>query len=134
MVATGPGDDAGIRENAPILVVDDEPEVSAILAALLDDAGYRVVEAGPLEALPLAMRERPALALLDVRMPGLDGPSLCRRLRQRYGTGLPVVFISAVPEYAVASMAAGCDPWAYLPKPCPVDTLLAAVRHHLPVA
>jgi DNA-binding response OmpR family regulator len=119
---------------APILVVDDDPDVRGSLAALLDDAGFRAAVAGPQEALALARKERPALALLGVLMPGIDGPSLCRRLRDYYGRGLPVIFISTMPEYAVASMAVGCAPWDFLPKPCSDDDLLAAVRRQLPAA
>jgi DNA-binding response OmpR family regulator len=108
--------------------------VRGALVALLDGAGVRAAAAGPHEAPTAARRERPALALLDVLMPGLDGPSLCRRLREHYGRDLPVIFISTVPEYAVASMAVGWAPWIYLPRPCSSDALLAAIRRQLSAA
>ena len=126
--------DSEVQVAPPILVVDNDPDARGDLVALLDGAGFRAAAAGPQDALALARQERPALALLDVLMPDLDGPSLCRRLREHYGRDLPVIFVSTVPEYAVASMAVGCAPWIYLPKSYSSDTLLATIRRQLSAA
>jgi DNA-binding response OmpR family regulator len=115
-----------------ILVVDDDPATRDALAQLLADEGHRTVACDAQDALALAHRERQALVLLDVVMPGLDGPSLCRRLREWHGRNLPVVFVSGVPAHTVAALAVGCDPWDLLIKPCTADELLATVERHLP--
>src|SRR5688500_14077797 len=65
-----------------ILVVDDNPWFREFLDDLLSLEGYRVVAVEPGEALAAASTEPPALAVLDAVMPGMDGPSLCRQLRE----------------------------------------------------
>lgn len=66
-----------------VLVVDDEPVARVSLAARLKRLGYRVIEAGDgLAGLELLRHERPDLTILDWMMPGLDGPTLCERVRQ----------------------------------------------------
>jgi CheY-like chemotaxis protein len=73
----------GDRFMTTVLVVDDEPEVLEIASEILEDSGYRVVQAaGPARALDLLEHE-PAIALLftDVIMPGMNGFELARRAR-----------------------------------------------------
>jgi len=102
--------DAVIRDegmNAPdqsslldILVVDDTAANLNLLTSLLKEAGYGV-RAAPLPELALksALARPPGLALLDIRMPGMDGFELCQRLKQDERTaGVPVIFISALQE------------------------------------
>lgn len=115
-----------------ILVVDDDPGFRELVGEVLADEGYRPLVAAPADALELAAREPLALALLDARMPGIDGPSLCRRLRAWPPTSaVPVIFVTGLPRERLILRLAGCDPWWFLPKPCTIDDLLGAVRRHL---
>jgi two-component system OmpR family response regulator len=81
-----------------VLVVDDEADIRLIAEISLSSlGGWHVLQAasGP-EALELAAREKPDLILLDVMMPGMDGPATLERLRAREeGGGTPVIFMTA---------------------------------------
>src|SRR5689334_8521298 len=79
----------------PILVVDDDHSVLELLTELLCRAGYEVqgVTSGE-EAARCAETCQPALAILDVCLPDLSGYELCRRLRERYGNLVAIMFLS----------------------------------------
>jgi CheY-like chemotaxis protein len=81
-----------------VLIVDDEPDIRRIAKlGLARVGGMEVVEAtNGMEALARAKEEHPDAVLLDVMMPGLDGPSTLARLREDPATsGIPVVFLTA---------------------------------------
>jgi len=80
-----------------ILVVDDNAENRALAQATLEDEGHRVVLAsGGQEGIAAFERERPDCVLLDVRMPGVDGPAACERIRALPGgRDTPIVFVTA---------------------------------------
>jgi two-component system response regulator MprA len=113
-----------------VLVVDDDERVAASLRRSLEYAGYRVSVAhdGP-AALAAVHRERPALVVLDVLLPGIDGYGVCRAVRADPGTAdLMVLMLTArdaTPD-RVAGLDAGADD--YLIKPFDHDELLARVR------
>ncbi|MET9535161.1 response regulator transcription factor [Streptomyces sp. NPDC006649] len=77
-----------------VLVVDDDPTVSEVVAGYLDRAGYSVDRAadGP-AALECAARRRPDLVVLDLMLPGMDGLEVCRALRDR--GPVPVIMLTA---------------------------------------
>jgi len=82
-----------------ILVVDDDPDIRRILALSLERiGGYRVCLAdGADAALEMATREHPDLVLLDVSMPGSDGPEILSTFRAQAATELvPVIFLTAI--------------------------------------
>lgn len=113
-----------------ILVADDEPDLRRLVVRRLRRAGYAVVEASDgEEAWELLEATRPALAILDVRMPRLDGYALTRRIRSSDGERpLPVILLTAsAQEHEEATgRAAGAD--RYLHKPFVPAVLLAAVE------
>lgn len=117
-----------------LLVVDDVAINRSVLRELLAPLGFEISEAvtGE-EALALAAAERPDLVLLDLRMGGMDGFTLARRLRAAHGSGLKLIAMSA----SVLSFgrddafAAGCDD--FLPKPFREDELLARLGMALQV-
>ena len=119
---------------ATILVVDDEPQIIALVRATLEDEQVRIVEAADGEAaLAMAQREFPELILLDVRMPRLDGFEVCRRLRQdpRFGrTKIVMVTASGQERERARGRAAGADD--YLTKPFSPLALLSLVQALLP--
>jgi two-component system OmpR family response regulator/two-component system alkaline phosphatase synthesis response regulator PhoP len=117
-----------------VLIVDDEPAILELVRFTLEDDRVRVLEAsdGP-AALELAHAERPALILLDVRMPHLDGIEVCRRLRADSTLGSTrIVMLTAADQEAdrARGLAAGAD--EYLSKPFSPLALLALVRSILP--
>jgi adenylate cyclase len=109
--------------------VDDIPENRRLLEAVLAPRGYDVVTASDgLAALEVVESEQPDLILLDVMMPGLDGYSVCRRLRENEDTAvLPVIMVtSSLSEEKTRAIEAGADD--FIPKPFDHDELLARVR------
>ena len=116
---------------ATILVVDDEQIQRAILAEVLRDEGYLVVEAADGEAaLQRVNGGGIDLILTDVRMPGISGEELLVKVREER-PHLPVLLITAhdTVEQAVAAMQAGA--FSYIAKPINLDGLLAQVQRAL---
>ena len=110
-----------------ILIADDDRVVLFTLAEGLREADFDVIEARDgLQALDLCRRETPALALLDIRMPGLDGLELARRLREE--TSVPFLFFSAYSDEAFVRHAVESGALGYLLKPLNVPALLPMVH------
>jgi len=109
-----------------ILVVDDDPDIRRIAALALERlGGFRVTVASSAEeALVEVGRDRPDLLLLDVSMPGTDGPALLLTLRQRSDTAdIPVVFFTAASNEAEARRLRALGAIGVVPKPFDVAEL-----------
>jgi len=85
------------REQPLVLCADDEDDILQLLVFRLGRSGYAVLQAHDgEEALEIALRERPDLAVLDVMMPKLDGYELTRRLREEEATRrMPIILLTA---------------------------------------
>jgi PAS domain S-box-containing protein len=118
-----------------VLVADDDDDARALLAGHLRRAGYLVVEAANgADAVALARRELPGLALIDVRMPGTDGLAALRALRAEPATsGLAVIMMTASPLVFEESRSAveALGGTALLTKPCTPDELAAVLMRPL---
>jgi two-component system KDP operon response regulator KdpE len=117
----------GAVSSARILVVDDDPDVAYVVRESLERAGYMVyLGRSGLEGLKLFFDHRPDLALVDIRMPEMDGLELCRRIREV--SLAPVVFLTALGEEqdTVRGLSAGADD--YIPKPVGRQELLARIE------
>ncbi|NCF25357.1 MAG: response regulator [Gammaproteobacteria bacterium] len=126
---------------AKILIVDDEEDVRIALQQVLERAGYEVsVAATGNEGLDLLNKERADLVITDVIMPGIDGITTARKIREKY-RGTRIIVISgggkAAPEpyepdaistrsYLASASSAGAD--RTLTKPFDRDELLRVVR------
>lgn len=113
-----------------VLLVEDDPAMVSLVSLGLRYEGYQVLSAGNgLDGLRLFEREHPDLLIVDWMMPGMDGISLCRRVRAQSET--PIIMITA--RDAVQDRIEGLDTGAddYIIKPFDVDELLARVRARL---
>jgi CheY-like chemotaxis protein len=117
-----------------ILLADDEPAVRRLVTATLaDETRYQILEAGDgAEALTLARAEHPALLLLDINMPELDGYEVCRALKSDPTTeGIVIVMLTAMAQPAdrERGLAAGAD--GFFTKPFSPLALLEKVEEVL---
>ncbi|MFQ5576337.1 MAG: response regulator [Anaerolineae bacterium] len=116
-----------------ILVIEDNDQNMYLTTFILEKHGYRVIPAkdGP-EGIRLAARSNPALIVLDIQLPGMDGYAVARELRR-------IPALGAVPSVAVTSyamvgdrervLAAGCT--GYIEKPINPDTFMAEIEQFL---
>jgi DNA-binding response OmpR family regulator len=118
------------REPATILVVDDEPMARETLTDLLEAHGYRVISAGDAEQAFDLLHEAD-LILLDAMLPGTDGWTICREIKERIDPLLPIIMVTArtAPEDVVRTFDAGADD--YVPKPFQVAELRARIDSRL---
>ena len=112
---------------AHILVVEDEPRYLRAIKINLEASGYEVSTARVGQtAIQLAADEEPDLVLLDIKMPGVNGYEVCRRIREF--SKVPIIMLTALAQDAdkVKGLDIGADD--YVTKPFSVDELLARVR------
>ena len=118
---------------ARILAVDDVPANLDVLIATLEAADFSVLIATNGEtALDVAARELPALILLDISMPGMDGLEVCRRLKfDDITRDIPVIFLTADTdqEQLISGFRAGAVD--YVTKPFLQDEVMLRIRTHL---
>jgi DNA-binding response OmpR family regulator len=110
-----------------ILVVDDEPKLVKTVRAYLENAGFRVVTAGDGQlALTVYRHERPALVILDLGLPSLDGLDVARSLRR--DSNVPIIMLTARVDEAdkLVGLELGADD--YVTKPFSPRELVARVR------
>lgn len=124
-----------MKPKGTILVVDDVPENLALVFEVLSGAGYEVlvVESGEIALERLALM-KPDLILLDVRLPGADGYSICRRLKDLPESAeIPVIMMTGLNE--TSDMVNGFKAGAvdYVCKPVPAEEVLVRVETHLQI-
>ncbi len=120
-------------ERETVLVVDDDPQFRKTIWELLSHAGFLVELAGDADAaLSMTARHAPDIVLLDVKLPRVSGYELLRRLQDRFGAELPIIFISGErtdPYDRVAGLLLGAED--YILKPFDPDELIARIRRSL---
>src|ERR1700730_4827508 len=122
----------GAPTSEPILVVDDDSHVLQMLQWVLEDVGFEVQTAADgAEALMQARRHRPALVILDLGLPLLEGSQVATDLHTLYGAEVPIVLITADGHAASKGSQIGAS--AFLRKPFEitdlVQTVLQALNH-----
>ena len=119
-----------MRARGRVLVIDDDPVISELVATTLTEHGYltrRAIDAR--EGLYLIEREVPDVILLDVHLPDISGYQLCRTLRDDYGDTLGIILISGERKESMdraAGLLLGADD--YMVKPLMLDEVLARVQ------
>ncbi len=120
--------------NRTVLLIEDNEQNRYLATFLLERHGYRIIAAhdGP-AGLALAAAAAPALVLLDIQLPGMDGYAVARALRAL--PALHAVPIIAVTSYAMVGdrekcLAAGCN--GYIEKPINPDTFVAEIERLVP--
>jgi two-component system phosphate regulon response regulator PhoB len=113
-----------------ICLIEDEEDIREVVEYNLRREGYRVTAVGSgEEALAAIAKDRPALILLDLMLPGIDGLELCRRLKKDNRTeSIPVIMVTAKGEESdiVAGLELGAED--YITKPFGPKVLVARVR------
>ncbi len=110
-----------------LLIADDDGVVLATLSGGLRRAGYDVLEARDAEsAYQVVDAERPDVAVLDIRMPGMSGIELSRKLFEDFQ--VPVVFLTAYDEQDLVESAIGTGAFAYVLKPIDVARLIPVIE------
>lgn len=120
-----------MEEHAKILVVEDDSTIRTLLGMALDGAGFKDVEMAGRgdDGLDSARRGKPDLVLLDIMLPGLDGFTVARRIRETpelAATRIIMLTARTQPDDVVRGLEAGADD--YVTKPFDRKVLLARVR------
>ena len=114
-----------------VLVIDDEAAIRDSLRMILEYEDYQFVGAASgQEALDVVRRERPDIVLLDIKMPGMDGMEVLRKLRA-LDEGLPVVMISGHGNTATAVEAIRSGAIDFLDKPLSSERVIVTLRNVL---
>jgi two-component system, OmpR family, phosphate regulon response regulator OmpR len=120
--------DSSLSERTRVVVLDDEPDLRALLQRYLSEQAFEVRTVADATQLDrLLARERFDVLILDIMMPGEDGLSVCRRLRAQ-GETIPIIMLTARgdPVDRIVGREVGADD--YLPKPFDPRELVACIR------
>lgn len=116
-----------IPEHPLILVVDDEPTVREVVCEKLEHHGFKTINAeNGKEAFKLIEEASPDLIILDLRLPDIDGMTICQQVRRKSRT--PIIMLTAMGEEVnrIVGLELGADD--YITKPCSLDELVARVK------
>ncbi|MDZ8050408.1 MAG: response regulator [Aulosira sp. ZfuVER01] len=122
-----------MKDSDFVLIVDDNPTNLAVLSQALKGAGFavRVAEDGE-SAIELVQHKPPALILLDVQMPGIDGFETCQKLKADPLTQtIPIIFMTALTDAENKVKGFSLGAVDYIPKPFEQAEVIARVRSHL---
>ncbi len=115
-------------EKQVVLIADDDPQIREILSIYLEKEGYVVSQAQDgAEAILKVQSDKPALLLLDIMMPVLDGIEVCKQVRKRF-SNLPIIMITAKDEQEdrILGLEIGADD--YITKPFHPREVMARVK------
>lgn len=120
-----------MSERSPaVLIVEDDPDLVALVEMILVESGRRVRTAHEgRAALARVAEEMPGLILLDMRMPGMNGWDFAQEFRARHGSACPIVVVTAAENARKRAEEIGADAW--LEKPFDLDDVLAIVARFL---
>lgn len=124
----------GTPEPPLILVVDDDPQIRTMVSEILEAEGFRTVAADDGErAFELAVERRPALLILDIMMPRMDGYTALTRLHGHPATReIPAIVLTGEAAELYQGLSGGLGAVAHLTKPFTPERLIETVRRSLP--
>ena len=113
-----------------ILIADDDLNMLALLKSLLTKAGYKVITAeNGLEAVAKAQKELPALVLLDIHMPKMDGLQACKEIKSsQFTKSVPVIMLTIEGSMSEIQQAIDYGAKTYLTKPASGEEILKVVK------
>ena len=123
-------DEEMVKDKKTILIVDDEKPIMDILVYNLKKEGYETLEAGDgPTAVNIALEKKPDLILLDIMLPGMDGLTVCKKIRNTLN--IPIIMLSAKDEEIdkILGLELGADD--YITKPFSVRELMARIKANL---
>lgn len=116
----------------PLLIVDDEPSNLAVLREILGQHYRLIFATNGRDALELSRKQKPAMVLLDIQMPDMNGYQVCQHLRLDPATeNIPVIFVTTLAEVSNETAGLQMGGVDYLIKPVVPALVLARVRNHL---
>jgi DNA-binding response OmpR family regulator len=119
--------------SAKILIVEDEPLVSQLIAGEFERSGFTVFLANNgNDGLRLAIEEKPDALILDIVMPGLHGYEVCKKIRERRELDKTVIVMTSAKSYKPdidKAMQMGAD--EYVIKPSGINDIVSVVQKHL---
>jgi DNA-binding response OmpR family regulator len=127
--STGPKQDQGPKQ---ILIIEDDQKIALALAVRLKAAGYEATTTyDALTGLNAAVRNPPALVLLDISMPAGDGFSVAERIQALIPTPTPIIFLTASKQPGFKEKAEKLGAAGYFEKPYEAEELVGAIREAL---
>ncbi len=118
-------------EQRPILVVDDDETIAMSIESFLTEEGYTVMVAqNGKEALERVEAAPPAVILLDMKMPVMDGWAFASAYRQQEGPHAPIIVMTAAHDSRQRASEIAAD--GFIPKPFDLDELLALISRYIP--
>ncbi|MGY3211885.1 response regulator [Mucilaginibacter sp. HD30] len=116
-----------------IMIIDDDPDILAILQEILNEEGYRVITFPDKNSVKGIIINRPDLVLLDNRLKDGLGYELCREIKSNSMTShIPVVLMSAHQDLAELARLSGAD--SYMSKPFDISALLSIIEHLIKIS
>ena len=116
-----------------ILIVDDQFGIRILLNEVLQKEGYDTYQAANgVQALDIVSKHSPDLVLLDMKIPGMDGIEILKRMRV-VDNDIRVIIMTAYGELDMIQEAKDLGALTHLAKPCDIDDIRAAVKKYLPV-
>jgi two-component system response regulator (stage 0 sporulation protein F) len=117
--------------NKKILIVDDQYGIRILLTEILQKDGYDLYQAGSgLQALAIIKENLPDLVVLDMKIPGMDGLEILKRLKE-YNSAIKVIMMTAYGELDLINKAISLGAITHFSKPFDIDEVRAAIKQEL---
>ncbi len=127
------GDGRGVWMTGKILIVDDQYGIRILLNEVLQKVGYETYQAANgVQALEIAKEHSPDLVLLDMKIPGMDGIEILKRMKE-YDSNIAVIIMTAYGELDMIQRAKDLGAITHFAKPFDIDDIRNAVNKYLPL-
>mgnify|MGYP003499140173 CR=1 FL=1 len=123
----------GEMMSASVLIVDDQFGIRVLLSEVLQKEGYTTFQAANgVQAIEIAKNHAPDLVLLDMKIPGMDGIEILKRLKE-YDSATAVITITAYGELDMIQHAKDLGALTHFAKPFDIDDIRKIVKEYLPI-